>query len=523
MTETEELCRVLIVDDEILIRQGIRHCVNWEREGFRIAGEASNGREALELIDTVRPHIVLTDLVMPVMDGEELTRAIKAKHPGIEVVVLSSFGEFEYVRSTFQSGVADYMLKPRLEPGELLGVLRAAADKIPAIRGQGVPEAAPLPVPQLIDRLVNGYELELDEEAVRSCFPHDRFVLLGVKWKHLHAGDAGVGDRLLRQIGQELKAVPEAVCHAAAVKPGLLVAVINLAEEGLAEAAAAADAAAGAVRASLPGTAAALGRPFRELKELGRSFRDELERLLQIAYYFPHERLIVHERLPSPPPRPGIFNLNRFAEDMKRGQYEAAIADLMAHVAALGASYTSDVFEYKSFLSNMVFTVTVLLGNMGYDTSGLEQSKYACFNAIDSSSSAAEAAERLQAFVGEAMACIGESASTPGSSAASLKPILAYIERHYAEPLTLKEIAKRFHFNASYLSTCFSAHAREGFTDYLNRIRIGKAADLLRGDTATISEISGKVGYSDHSYFCKVFKKLTGVSPSHYRRRHGHA
>lgn len=70
---TKELSKIVIVDDEILIRQGIKHYLNWEQEGFQIVGEASNGKEALEIIERTHPNIVLTDIVMPIMDGEELT------------------------------------------------------------------------------------------------------------------------------------------------------------------------------------------------------------------------------------------------------------------------------------------------------------------------------------------------------------------------------------------------------------------------------------------------------------------
>jgi two-component system, response regulator YesN len=76
---TKELCRIIIVDDEILIRQGIKHYINWEQEGFQIVGEASNGKEALEMIERTQPKIVITDIVMPIMDGEELTRIVKSK------------------------------------------------------------------------------------------------------------------------------------------------------------------------------------------------------------------------------------------------------------------------------------------------------------------------------------------------------------------------------------------------------------------------------------------------------------
>ena len=96
---------------------------------------------------------------------------------------------------------------------------------------------------------------------------------------------------------------------------------------------------------------------------------------------------------------------------------------------------------------------------------------------------------------------------------------MEYMRENYAEPLTLKEVAKHFHFNPSYLSSYFSTHNNEGFIEYLNKIRIEEAAKLLIKGAASISEISGMVGYSDHSYFCKVFKKIKGLSPSQFKRK----
>lgn len=130
-----QICKVLIVDDEILVRQGIKYVLDCEQEGFQIVGEAANGREALNSLLTLQPHIIITDIVMPVMDGEELTRLVKRDYPDTEVIVLSSFSEFHYVRSTFQHGVADYILKPKLEAGALLQVLKKTRERIPGLSG----------------------------------------------------------------------------------------------------------------------------------------------------------------------------------------------------------------------------------------------------------------------------------------------------------------------------------------------------------------------------------------------------
>ena len=127
----QQFCKILIVDDEYIIRQGIKHLLDWEKHGFQVVGEADNGKQALEMIEKDPPDIVLTDIVMPVMDGIELTKMLNIKNSGIQVIVLSGYSDFEYVKSTFQSGAVDYILKPTLNPKELLSVLQKAVQRIP--------------------------------------------------------------------------------------------------------------------------------------------------------------------------------------------------------------------------------------------------------------------------------------------------------------------------------------------------------------------------------------------------------
>ena len=121
-----------------------------------IVGEASNGQEALELIEATEPHIIITDIVMPIMDGEELTRIVKEKYPHIEIIILSSFGEFDYVRSTFQSGVVDYILKPKLNADGLLKALKTASSRILRFRKWKINQSV---IPQLGRLSINLFQV----------------------------------------------------------------------------------------------------------------------------------------------------------------------------------------------------------------------------------------------------------------------------------------------------------------------------------------------------------------------------
>jgi two-component system response regulator YesN len=206
-------------------------------------------------------------------------------------------------------------------------------------------------------------------------------------------------------------------------------------------------------------------------------------------------------------------------ELVRRLQLQEAFQELQDYVREQELNYTADVFEFKSSISNIIFNVIYLLGSMNYEVKPLDEAKYSYFKLIDKARHLDEIAKLLNEFELQVQECIYamgyESDGNP-----SMKLLLDYIEEHYAEPITLTEMAKHFHFNPSYLSSYFAAHHHEGFKDHLNRVRMNKAADLLRYGDTPISEIGCMVGYGDHSYFCKVFKRSTGISPSHYRRHY---
>ncbi|MGF7029943.1 two-component system response regulator YesN [Paenibacillus mucilaginosus] len=511
-----EYCKVLIVDDELLVRQGIRHHLNWEAEGFRIVGEAGNGQEALARIEELRPHILLTDIVMPVMDGEELTRIVKRNYPEIEVIVLSSFSEFAYVRSSFQSGVADYILKPSLESQELLRVLKSTADRIPELKLQASAQSG-ASIESLIDKAVSGYPLPDTPEAWAEALPYDSFALLGciLPGGAGGPGDSAAADRLASMAERELRThLVSYVCHRVP-SPGLMVLLVNTEAGALSRLPGAAKVLAEGSWEQDPELLWALSGPFGSFAELGTVYREELLKLLQqYRFFFPDAGLLSKAVLPPRPAALPEFEVGRYTEELKRGQIEPAFGRLRDYAAAFVRDYETDVFELKAFFVNLLFHTTLALGEAGLDVKRLDEEKYAYFKGIDEAQSAGSVLGLLDAFLEEAGTC-----EEPRVDA-NMKRLLAYIHEHYSEPLTLSEVAKHFHFNPSYLSSYFAANSKEGFNEYVNRIRIEEAAKLLRTGDVAISDIGARVGYADHSYFCKVFKKFTGMSPSRYRKNH---
>lgn len=121
--------KVLIVDDEYLIRNLLRMRIDWGQQGMMIVGEASNAQEALELVDEQRPDIIFTDIYMPMINGIEFSEMVLEKHPNIKIVIVTGHDEFEYARKGLQIGIADFILKP-IRSAELLRVTDKLKGKI---------------------------------------------------------------------------------------------------------------------------------------------------------------------------------------------------------------------------------------------------------------------------------------------------------------------------------------------------------------------------------------------------------
>ncbi|MEK3923481.1 response regulator [Paenibacillus sp. FSL K6-2393] len=131
MELTVEPLKVLIVDDEYLIRNLLRMRIDWEQQGMTIVGEASDAEEALDQVELLRPDIVFTDIYMPKMDGIELSGILMERYPNLKIVVVTGHDEFEYARQSVKLGISDFILKP-IRASELLQVtvkLRAAIEQ----------------------------------------------------------------------------------------------------------------------------------------------------------------------------------------------------------------------------------------------------------------------------------------------------------------------------------------------------------------------------------------------------------
>lgn len=196
------MIRVLIVDDEYIMRQGLKYMIHWEQEGYEIVGEATNGNEALRLTEELKPHIIISDIVMSVMDGVAFTEMVHKIYPDIAIIILSGYDKFEYVKKTLTNGAIDYILKPTLNEEELLNVLEKAAQKIPGYKrkekSEGINYAAEM------ERYLIGMSQELDEVAFSQIFPYSHFHIFGMRIKNENEIPPNVSELLYQKIKKDV-------------------------------------------------------------------------------------------------------------------------------------------------------------------------------------------------------------------------------------------------------------------------------------------------------------------------------
>ncbi|MFC4597499.1 response regulator [Cohnella hongkongensis] len=513
--------KVMLVDDEIVIRENIRDCVQWEREGFIYCGDASDGEVALPLIEKWEPDILITDIKMPFMNGLELSSIVRKRWPNTKIVILSGHDEFGYARSALQIGVEEYCLKP-VRSLDLIKLLHAVGDKI--------------------DR-----ERRLREE--RACTPEKLF------------GDLCGG----------LISAPEALEIASKLSLNLLASVYavlicdlrGLNQQGYTDSVSVAQA------------ERLLDERLAVAAEGWRYKRSRTERvwILKSASAVQLEQTIARIRdriipLFDNDPVPVVFGIGSVQdrlqgihvsfleaeEDRNLRRLSSANRRDLWHTAGSSAEATTVYLDRARFIEFLRlgtpseardFVRTFADGLKGIDwqaslygyyllneivLEAVQEAKktFRSGEIADDSVSALQAGIRgigcweeaclfLEELLGKLWAWRSEAASRYGEIIAAAQ---TYIRREYAnDRLSLQDAAEHVKVSPSHLSKVFSQETGQTFIEFLTQTRIRKAMELLRTTNDKSYEIAYRVGYNDAHYFSNLFKKMTGMTTREFRRQ----
>lgn len=508
-TLVENVCRVLLVEDEYGIRKGISRLIDWTANGFAIVGEVGNGKEAFEKIESLHPHIIVTDILMPEMNGVELTKAVWMHYPAIQVVVLSGYSDYEYVRAAFQYGAVDYILKPMLNPRAFLALLQKAAARIPGLELQksSLPSKG-----RMLESFLSSSAAQVRDEEFLQQFPGPSYLIMGMDVSYVFEKpqDMERYESLLREAAGKHMSGFRYSC--AVLWNKIIFILVNLEPGRYEEAVAAAEQTAEQVAAYCGDAFFVCSQRADSHAELKQIYRQKFSPLLRRRFYCKEKHFLRSENSESPA-NPAALEKDLFAGLLRQGRLKEAAAQLKETVQDAVQSHSVEELELRSLVQNAVYQILDACEDAGVSADDLADLKRRSIVQISS----VRFAEELAAAVNNISEMISSHAFPRGNG--PIDEILRYICRHYSERLTLTDLAQKFNFNYYYLSTYFSTKYEENFSGYLNSVRIEKAKKLLLKKRISVAEVGSMVGYSDNSYFARVFKKGTGITPSEYRQK----
>ena len=536
------MLRVVLADDERKVIFLLRELIDWDKLGYEIVGVAHDGLRALELVGEKKPHLLVTDIRMPGCSGIDLIRQAKEAQPDLHCIIISGYQEFEYARSALKYGVEDYLLKPvkKEELTNLLIRLRAKLGEEAQNESQRVKNDENRQVQFLRSLRQAAMTALRSETGPAPAFP-----------------DAG---RINETYGLTFPAAGS--FYAILVRPDIADAseradssrilmrhtldIVRRNIAGISKAYAAAQTREGvaAVLCSDPYDPAEVRHCMTRIRKEIEQHRDlfgeirisisvggrrkameELPGSMQEAIWLCADRIrtggsgsILRDAGTEALQLQDHFRmdvgsrkaLQEAAEQLDAEGFQKALRDSFGALRAPGSHSGRMVQEW--FEEAVRVSVYGIEQNAAPDPSFAEDlySRFWFCRTED------EALRLLEDQLGDRI-CSLRSQKTSMES----RPITEakkYIRDHFDEPLRLEDVSDHVGFNATYFSTLFKKETGEGFTDYLAGVRMDRAKDLLIRDDLPVMDICEMVGYKDLKYFSRLFKKITGISPSDYRK-----
>lgn len=531
------MLKVFLVEDEFVVREGIKKKIDWEAHGYEFCGEASDGELAFPMIQKLKPDIVITDIRMPFMDGLELSRLIKKEMPWIEIIILTGHQEFEYAKEGIKLGVAQYLSKP-ISGDELLKEVGEVAAKIEEKRAEReikekyrkeMEENFLKERKELFQYLVTGSKsvtelLELGDKLGMDLSAMWYSIVLMKTQSMYQAHDEysnsliEIEDRL-KNLDEQMKVISfdrnlegKAILFQADSKEELeqlqtdylqrMEAILKEYEQ---------------VRYF-----GGVGVPVNRLRELSVSFE-------RASHAFAHRYLIGDSCiLNSADMEQGRYleqdefrihdvntkqiDRNKIKEFLKLGDKGEVIYFVEEFFKALGmGAMKSNIFR-QYITMDAYFCVVDFVEGLQLEREEIE--------APDVMSGALQSQESAIQYVIRIMTKAVELREKTASNRYGdiVDEVMSYIEKNYAqEELSLNLLASHVNFSPNHLSMIFSQQTGQTFIKYLTDFRMNKAKELLRCTNKRSSVIAMEVGYKDSHYFSYLFKKTQGMTPTQYR------
>ncbi|MDD9268965.1 response regulator [Paenibacillus sp. GCM10023248] len=515
--------KLLIVDDEPIICQGLRETIHWESIGVEVVGEAYDGYEALACIERTPVDVVLTDINMDGMDGLELAKGLKQRFPRTRVIIVSGYDDFEYARQALRLGIEDYLLKP-VNIEELMGMVERIGVEIAQERLQHDE--------QELERSRKWLKSKLqDRDAARD----DTYV------PSIMAGGSAVCRMIATQIAdyaawvdssseeqrRESRALWESAVDDALRTCGLEPLsffhhpnlLLTLCAAPLTDNSDKLHHVLNSIGLA-PGVQlyAGVSQPFSAAEQIYPSAMEAMG-LLQFAVLPAAAPVVFHNEefaARKGHPQPDLLELEK---SLIQALFQENYDDLDRRVHKALQDFRESgclIKEVWHALQELVIMLQRRLRSTGIDLTGYPDLFHTHKMDLFVHNSYRAMESLLQTEL-EAMYSLVHNSLT-GKNHWLTDRVKSYIEARYNKDIKASEVAAWLKITPNYFSILFKQKFGKGFAEYLNEVRIEQAKARLTETDDRVFEIAESVGYKEYKYFCAIFKTYTGITPTQYRK-----
>lgn len=535
------MLKVFLVEDESIVREGLRDSIMWQQYGYQFAGEASDGEMALPLIRKVKPDVLITDIKMPFMDGLALSGIVRQEFPQMKIVIISGYNDFEYARQAIQTGVEQYLLKP-VTRSAMQKTLQEIREKIEEERAQedylekfkeDMQEYEQFSIRNFFEKVFEGQlsVQEIYEEAQKLSIELDaagyNLAMVSLREKK-DVQQRSQGGRLIAQKREELTRYflryPEFLVFQWNINT---YGILMKGEEGQMEELK------GKCRENIIRICSghedemewycAIGEPVERLSLLPQVY-SKVNHMMSCRFLKPGQHVFTTETtniVSGKKEEESLGDVDIAKVDPEvikdfliHGQIEEIEDFVDGYLESQKEALQSKIFRDYLMLS-IRFTAISFVEKLGYTQKDLLENTYTekmqilNLDVEDMRFYMQELLHRALELSNQAM---------ESQSRKLIKKAISYIEENYAkDTISLNEVAGAVDVSANYFSTVFRQETEMTFTEYVTRKRMDKAKQLLRQTEKQSGDIAAEVGFKDPHYFSFVFKKTQGCTPREYR------
>ena len=543
------MLKIFLAEDEVVVRETIKRMIPWEELGFELVGEAADGEMALPLLIRQQPDLLITDIKMPFMDGLTLARLAKKEIPGLKVVILSGYDDFNYAKQAIGIGVEDYLLKPITK--------NALIERLSEIRSRYEHEKTQKEYYEKFQREMQAYEKNSSRDFFEALVDgsmdmmevYKRAEKLGLDivaeaynvlifTMNCDEDFSGQRDEYSSWEAESLEILENFFAgHSSAMlfrsnifSYGVL---LKGQRETIEENTRACVDEIRKILSRQDGRREwflAVGQSVERLSQIQKSYHTASRAFSQRYLY--DENILYYDEMETME-HPGgqaetednaylqkvdvnALNPAILQKFLSNGLQEETENFVKDYFYAIGQEPMESLVFRNYVILNVRFSVISFIKGLGCDTNEMESA--------DTEEVLAESGKNMESAIAYAKKMISQAIEIRDQNSGNknrsiLKTAVDFIDSHYMdEEISLNTVANVANVSSNHFSALFSQNMGQTFIEYLTTLRMNKAKELLRCTGMRSSEIAGEIGYKDAHYFSYLFKKTQGMTPSDYRK-----